>query len=428
MPAPLCPYGSTLRPDSPLYAWVSYLNTRDWLGIKWPIFSWIASGFTATLTGLTTFCATEPAQPVYPGDATLRDAATNPAAFEEILRYIREGTIWWAWSQYCVCSGGGSGVCATIAVDWTTYTNVGDPGSNRNAGLIVSVGAAATTLYGAEVFVYGTPSISRLIIWDSTTTTILAQKNTTSPTTGRQRVFLDTPIVFAPGAAFTVAFSWTGTQQYLHWGTNAAPPGSDGVTYSAYVENSDYSVCPTAARTYKALLMPITCSTGTPDDYTYDPEPPPPPDTDLPPYPTPIGDDCAAELCDLVRQLQIQLAGVRSQVDLIQRQNVPFGYIVSTVHSGLSGSGSFSVAGKLGLLIQTATVPAFWGVSSENPPRYIPSPLAVTVGDAAGDQDHHFCHLVEELWFPTNMGAMTTVSYKFKPGCSGAITELRREF
>jgi hypothetical protein len=128
-----------------------------------------------------------------------------------------------------------------------------------------------------------------------------------------------------------------------------------------------------------------------------------------------------------LQQISDRLDWLRRDVTLIQRQAVPFGYIVGTVHSGLTGSGSFTVADILGVLVQVSTVPAYWGVTSDNPHRYVPAPAMVAAGDAAGDQDTHFVHFTEELWFPSAMGAMTRVKYEFKPGCGGAVTELVRE-
>jgi hypothetical protein len=147
---------------------------------------------------------------------------------------------------------------------------------------------------------------------------------------------------------------------------------------------------------------------------------------DIPTLPT-LACTTTADLCTLVNTLVIQLAQTRGQVDLIQRQVVPFGLIPGTVHSGLTGSGTISVAGLIGLLIGTTVLPASWGSSEDDPARSIPSPVSVAVGTSAGQQDHHFCHLGEELWFPQNMGAMTNVTYAFRQGCGGSITELRRE-
>jgi hypothetical protein len=128
-----------------------------------------------------------------------------------------------------------------------------------------------------------------------------------------------------------------------------------------------------------------------------------------------------------LQQISDRLDWLRRDVTLIQRQAVPFGYIVGTVHSGLTGSGSFTVSDILGVLVQVSTIPVYWGVTSDNPHRYVPAPAMVAAGDSAGDQDTHFVHFTEELWFPPAMGAMTRIKYEFKPGCGGAVTELIRE-
>ena len=172
-------------------------------------------------------------------------------------------------------------------------------------------------------------------------------------------------------------------------------------------------------------MDPVIC-TANPVPTPYAPAPPPSPTTDLPVQPT-FTCSTTANLCELVNYLSVQVAATKLQVDLIQRQSVPFAFNIGTVHSGLSGSGSFTIAGLIGLLIQSSTVPAVWGSSTDSPARNIPATVTVAVGTAAGDQDSHFCHLGEEVWLPPGMGAMTKVSYAFRPGCSGAITELLRE-
>ena len=171
-------------------------------------------------------------------------------------------------------------------------------------------------------------------------------------------------------------------------------------------------------------MVPVICSgaIATPPTATTQPTQP----TDLI-LPTSWSCTTTADLCTRLQQLSDRLDWLRRDVTLIQRQAVPFAYVVGTVHSGLTGSGTLTVQGLLGLLVQVATVPSHWGSSSDFPTRYIPAPAMVSAGDAAGDQDTHFCHFAEELVFPTNMGLCTSVKYEFKPGCGGAITELVRE-
>lgn len=114
-------------------------------------------------------------------------------------------------------------------------------------------------------------------------------------------------------------------------------------------------------------------------------EPPglPPPQTYPPPTitnpsggaPAPLALGCdEGDLCTILNQIfrqqaatnqQLQL--LRQDVTLIQRQKVPFAYIGSTVHPGLTGSGHFTVQGLLGVRVELTTIPAGIGETSDDP-------------------------------------------------------------
>jgi hypothetical protein len=206
---------------------------------------------------------------------------------------------------------------------------------------------------------------------------------------------------------------------------NVTPADTTQLHYNKFIYQSDLTSGMIDWSPAHLPMDPVICNAD-PNPAPTTPVGPGAPDTDIPDAPS-LDCSSTADLCELVNSLMQAVASMRQQVDLIQRQNVPFAYTIGTVHSGLTGSGSISVAGLIGLLVQTSTTPAGWGTSTDEPARYIPSPVSVAVGDSHGTQTHHYCHLPEELWFPDDMGAMTHVDYEFRPGCGGAITELRRE-
>jgi hypothetical protein len=140
------------------------------------------------------------------------------------------------------------------------------------------------------------------------------------------------------------------------------------------------------------------------------------------------------DICTVLNALMRQLTGMsqsiaqlRSDVTLIQRQGVPFGYLTGPVHSGLTGSGSFAVQGLLGLSVAVTGAPAGWGRSDDNPSRYIPAPASVTLGSAHGVESVLWCNEPVTFAYASGDGAMTLVTWHCKPGVTISITELVRE-
>ncbi len=121
---------------------------------------------------------------------------------------------------------------------------------------------------------------------------------------------------------------------------------------------------------------------------------------------------------------QVQLA--RADVQLIQRQSVPFGYIVSTVHAGLSGDGTISVQGLIGLAISVTTLPSRAGVLAGDPNVYF-SLGWVNVGTADGWFSRQELRHNPQVIFPEDMGAVTLVGYSIPADVTVSITELVRE-
>jgi hypothetical protein len=139
-----------------------------------------------------------------------------------------------------------------------------------------------------------------------------------------------------------------------------------------------------------------------------------------------------ADLCTVINDLVARVGSIATiqqsdhqQITLIQRQSVPFAYMLGAAHSGLSGTGDFQVQGILGLAVTFTTLPI--------PPTPAPSDPStfhqlgkVTLGTAQGWL---------RSWEPTHSpylilpieGAMTRVGYTFAAGIVATITELVRE-
>ncbi len=137
------------------------------------------------------------------------------------------------------------------------------------------------------------------------------------------------------------------------------------------------------------------------------------------------------DLCTIFEQLMRQMTALaqelsyaRRDIQLIQRQHVPFAYVSGTLHTGLSGAGMITVSPLLGLSIQTTTIPAY--LSSDMAPVQSWFKLGeISWGTADGWSARrivtHNPHLFLEI-----DGDITTVAYQFELGVVANILELIR--
>lgn len=120
------------------------------------------------------------------------------------------------------------------------------------------------------------------------------------------------------------------------------------------------------------------------------------------------------------------LAELRALVELIQRQEVPFGFVDGTVHAGLSGTGVLTVSGLLGLRVDLTTIPAYIGYIEGDPRSYF-DVGQVALGTANGFSRRELLRHDPQLILSGEAGLYTRVGYTFPPGVVATITELLRE-
>lgn len=120
------------------------------------------------------------------------------------------------------------------------------------------------------------------------------------------------------------------------------------------------------------------------------------------------------------------LAQIQNTVTLIQRQMVPFGYILGTAHPGLSGAGAISISGLIGVKVAVTTLPGSYGVEGTSPPEYFDLGF-ITFGTADGFPSAFRLTRNRQIMTPRFCSAYTDLDYDLAPGIVVTITELKRE-
>lgn len=134
----------------------------------------------------------------------------------------------------------------------------------------------------------------------------------------------------------------------------------------------------------------------------------------------------ASPCCPPDPNTQLQLDAILRMVTLLQRQLVPFAYISSTPHAGLTGTGTIAVQGLLGVRIDLTTMPGSLTQDASVPP-FVYNVGWVSIEDANGFIDETRAHAQHQVWFSRIASDATLVGYSFAPGIVATITELQRE-
>lgn len=113
-------------------------------------------------------------------------------------------------------------------------------------------------------------------------------------------------------------------------------------------------------------------------------------------------------------------------VTLIQRQTVPFAYVASTVHTGLSGAGTLNIQGLLGVKVTATTVPSSYGLAGTTPAEHFDLGF-LTFGTADGYPHSIRLEHSPQLMLPARASVFTDLAYDLAPGVVVTITELLRE-
>lgn len=182
-----------------------------------------------------------------------------------------------------------------------------------------------------------------------------------------------------------------------------------------------------------AIMWPYfcQCTPGSPTPVEY-PAPYQYPPSSAPTAPAALtcsNTDICTALDEVYRQLtamSTSLATTRSMIQLVQRQEVPFGVIASTIHSGLTGTGSIAVSDILGLKLSYTGGSSAIGEEAGTPNTLFDAGW-VNLGDSNGYRNRERIRTNPWVWLPDKMGEVTVIGYTLNPLVTAAITELVRE-
>jgi hypothetical protein len=134
----------------------------------------------------------------------------------------------------------------------------------------------------------------------------------------------------------------------------------------------------------------------------------------------------AAPCCPPDPLLTGMLNQILGLVTLLQRQTAPFAYLASTVHAGLSGAGTISIQGLLGVKTVSTARPTSLGQTGTSPTEFFELGW-LSFGTADGYPHSVRLEHDPQLVLPARCSAFTSLAYDLHPGVTLTITELVRE-
>jgi hypothetical protein len=418
-----CAYGASVKPGiSPTQ---NILVDRSlWEAVtgapsSW--FDWLLGIIPNTYITASDLCALNLSDPVLPPVSTLvASFFRDPTSIQVVFNYIRDKLRYSAFANACVCNPSGTWTTYAVPPCEQTYPDSQAWTSTDIAGGLFQMGWRFTAnvscvCVGLQCwFLLGaTDHIIRL--WDNATSTLLQQDTVPIASGGIQtKPMFSTPVNLVAGASYTVTLELAVNEQFPRNPTSGEPHATTMVTpvQSVYNYGTGYPVNASGGYPVGPLVCPGS-SAPTPPSIPTQPTgfPVPPPWTC-----TTVGDVC------------IRLQQLAEKIDwLIRTQPAPLGVwsvAESTVHSGLTGHGTLTVSGILGVRVLLTTVPASYGSTVGSPTRLLRvgridwSTAEGWVGRAALTDTPQAHIPVDPL--------TTTIGYSLSTGVVATIIELTR--
>jgi hypothetical protein len=415
---PLCEFGSERREDAPAYIVLDASYAAQMLP---PPVQWLIPyiPFLSPISlSLDTFCSLDPSTVEIPTAAELLALVTrNPyatafAAGQKVASILH----YFAWYTFCRCSDSTPLPAPTYPSAPADLPVVNPPQYSPPGELACRVDVASTSCERT-----GT-TVGEFRAWPTGATSfrITAQiENPTYPVLVGVYYYTDaadgTANVFtsrAVKAPYNGAITWDGTPT-LVTANSALYSNVSGGGYRVWMTSNGNVAGYADATSTAQLSIEIYCGN----------DPTTPPDSFNPCIPCPPDPYLSGQLAIILGELAI----MKQQIDLIQRQAVPFATIDGTLHSSLTGAGELSVQGLIGARIAIVDSLAGTVGVTAGEPETLHGTGWIRWGDDVGWLDREFLTSEVTLSTPAAAGAMTRLGYSLPPGVEIDIIELERE-
>ena len=418
---PQCANGSEPKPTSSAFF---TFTESDLASFAAPIFGFVTYGLMGIPTlpqSVSDFCAAEPAGDL-PTAADYAKLAFPPLALLS-GSYARFGNQVKLdkFAALCQCRAAPGGTSCTSTWDAShVFTDFGAAGSNFEVGTkFTSLVAQSLTSIRYWRPSSGSANIS-VTLWDGNGTHLYGEA-LTGLAVGSNDITLATPQALLASHDYVLSFCLGTGFPNVADGTNT-PPSDAFVTYVSHTFNSGCGVFPSSASGGWPPIQPLICSGGS---SSFNPPPALTPPSGWPSSPAAPTCSTTQDVCNTLQTITAKLLNVETMVNLIQRQHVPFGYILGTPSTGLTGNGILAASGIIGAVVTLTTIPATWGKTADIPSRSIPKYGEVSFATADGLLEPNPLHYQSELVM--TMGFTTSINYTLRPGIVATITPIQRE-
>ncbi len=423
-----CINGASVKPGVSPTAEV-VISRSAWEQLTGTPSSWldgILDAFTPSIVKVADLCALNVSDPV---DLTATQIAAaiagEPIAILEAEQWAKAKLTYYEFTQLCVCNPAATPTCFSMPVITGAVT------SYTTSSRCYSVGFQTDALSGLQctglhIEQFGTTfggGGTDVSLWDISGA-LLHRESLFTPVGGTvANLMFVTPQNLLPSHQYVIGWNLAGANIWAYYAmVNVANNGYYSPLFGGVCGGGVFNCFPTDQGEPWWAQGPIVCTSGTtpPSAVT---QPAQPSDLVLPP------NWSCATACDVMvrlQQLSDRLDWMRRDLTLIQRQAVPFAYLLGAAHPGLTGHGAIAVAGILGASVSLTTVPAAWGSTTDVPRRLIPKAGSLAFATANGNEDERQVHYDQELVLGIS-GAITSIEYTFRPGIVATITPLVRE-
>jgi hypothetical protein len=411
-----CEFGSEPKDDSPTYFRYLEVDIGNALpniaGLVWSWVLGLPSGWLSTAD----FCSTEPTGDLPTGTDWVLLAfpplALIAGSYGRFANQVRA----WKFAELCQCSAGDVSCAERYPDSYTGWSSIGPLGGAVELGMRFTVSQPDLYFYGFRV--WHAQAITTSIgynLWDNSTGLEVVGFTTGGNTNGYHRFEIPTPFPLVNGRTYTVSYHLPTGYQYFQQAVTT-PPTNALVVYGTGYHGSSGSY-PNTSSDGDHSIDPIVCLEGaTPID--------PPPDAPPPDgFPDPVlgPPECNdSYMCSTLYKLDGKIDLLSAMVlDALQRIT-PYRVAPGAIFTGLTGSGTISAPGILGLHVTLTAVPSTWGSTTAVPVRWIPAVGDVLFDTPDGLTCQEFIHYDEQLIL--NVPPMTTeVAYSFRPGVTATL-------